>query len=92
MKASWNGATIAESDNTEVVEANHDFPPQSVDKQYLRPSETRTTCPWKGQAHYFDIVVGEQVNKDAAWHYPEPKEAAASIKDHVAFWRGVEVS
>ena len=92
MKASWNGATIAESDNTEVVEANHYFPPESVDKQYLRPSETRTTCPWKGQAHYFDIVVGEQVNKDAAWHYPEPKEAAASIKDHVAFWRGVEVS
>ena len=92
MKATWNGATIAESDNTEVVEANHYFPPESVDKQYLRPSETRTTCPWKGQAHYFDIVVGEQVNKDAAWHYPEPKEAAASIKDHVAFWRGVEVS
>ncbi len=91
MKAVWNNATIAESDKTVVIEGNHYFPPESVDKQYFQESSTHTTCPWKGKASYYSVVVDGQVNKDAAWYYPEPKPAAAEIKDHVAFWRGVEV-
>jgi uncharacterized protein (DUF427 family) len=91
MKATWNGIVIAQSDRTEVVEGNHYFPPDSVKSEFLRPSDTRTTCPWKGDASYYDVVVGDEVNKDAAWYYPEPKEAANQIKNHVAFWRGVEV-
>jgi len=92
MKAVWNNATIAESDKTVVVEGNHYFPPDSVNKQYFQQSSTHTTCPWKGLASYYNVVVNGQVNKDAAWYYPEPKPAAAEIKDHVAFWRGVKVS
>ena len=91
MKAIWNDAVIAESDNTEVVEGNHYFPPDSLDSSMLRASDHRTTCPWKGQAHYYDVVVNGEVNANAAWYYPEPSSAAAQIKDHVAFWRGVKV-
>jgi len=91
MKAVWNGHVIAESDRTVVVENNHYFPPESVQTERLRESGRRSTCPWKGEAHYFDVVVDEDENKDAAWSYPAPKEAAEHIKDHVAFWKGVEV-
>jgi uncharacterized protein (DUF427 family) len=91
MKATWNGATIAESDDTVVVEDNHYFPADSVRAEYLRDSDTHTTCPWKGLASYKSIAVDGQLNADAAWYYPEPKDAAAEIKDRFAFWRGVEV-
>ena len=92
MKAIWKDTVIAESDSTVVVEGNHYFPPASVKKEHLRPSDTHTTCPWKGLASYYDVVVGDNVNSDAAWYYPEPKDAAAEIKDHIAFWRGVSVT
>ena len=92
MKAILNGTVIAESDDTVVVEGNHYFPPASLREDHLRPSDTRTRCPWKGEAHYYDVVVDGEVNKDAAWYYPEPKEAASAIKGRVAFWRGVQVA
>jgi len=92
MKAVWNNTEIAKSDDTVVVEGNHYFPLTSVDKDYLRESDTRSNCPWKGQASYYNIVVGEEVNTDAAWYYPDPKPAAAEISGRVAFWRGIEVS
>ncbi len=92
MKAIWNGTVVAESDNTVVVEGNHYFPPDSVRAELLEPSEKTTHCPWKGDASYRSIVVDGERNSDAAWHYPEPKDAAAEIKDHVAFWNGVEVT
>ncbi len=91
MKATWNNVDIAESDKTVVVEGNHYFPPETVNKDYLQESSKHTTCPWKGEASYYHVVVKGQVNKDAAWYYPEPKAAAAEIKNHVAFWRGVKV-
>ena len=91
VKASWNKATIAESGDTMVVEGNHYFPPDAVDFDRLKPSETTTICPWKGTAHYFHIVVDGETNPDAAWYYPEPKPEAARIRDRVAFWKGVEV-
>jgi uncharacterized protein (DUF427 family) len=91
MKATWNGATLAESEDTVVVEGNHYFPPESVRAEYLRDSDTHTTCPWKGLASYKSIEVDGQLNADAAWYYPEPKDAAAEIRDRFAFWRGVEV-
>ncbi|MGH8477195.1 MAG: DUF427 domain-containing protein [Methylococcales bacterium] len=91
MKALWNNAVLAQSDNTIVVERNHYFPPDSVNREYFRESNTHTTCPWKGQASYYDVVVGGEANKDAAWYYPEPKEAAKQIKNYVAFWKGVKV-
>ena len=91
MKATWNGAVIAESDDTVVVEGNHYFPLESVKRDLLRPSATHTVCSWKGTASYYDVVVGGAVNKDAAWYYPEPKEAAREIAGRVAFWRGVTV-
>jgi len=91
MKAIWNGHVIAESDQTVVVENNHYFPPDSVRNEFLRESRHRSTCPWKGEAHYYHIVVGGDENRNAAWSYPEPKEAADHIRDHVAFWKGVEV-
>jgi uncharacterized protein (DUF427 family) len=91
-KATWNGKVIAESDNTEVVEGNQYFPPDSVNREYLQPSETHTLCPWKGTASYYNVVVDGSVNKDAAWYYPEPKDAAKRIKDYVAFYRGVTVA
>ena len=90
-RAIWNGATLAESDRTEVVEGNQYFPSESVNRSYLRDSTTHTTCPWKGIASYYDVVVNGQTNRDAAWYYTSPKDAAKQIKDHVAFWRGVTV-
>jgi uncharacterized protein (DUF427 family) len=91
MRALWNNAVLAQSDNTIVVERNHYFPPDSINREYFRESNTHTTCPWKGQASYYDVVVGGEANKDAAWYYPEPKEAAKQIKNYVAFWKGVRV-
>ena len=91
MKATWNGEIIAESENTIVVEGNHYFPPESVARTHLKPSSTTTECSWKGTAHYYSVVIGDEENPDAAWYYPDPKGAAAEIKDHVSFWRGVEV-
>ncbi|UCE02716.1 MAG: DUF427 domain-containing protein [Candidatus Latescibacterota bacterium] len=90
-KAMWNGAVLAESHETRVVEGNHYFPPDSVNKTHFKRSESQTTCPWKGQASYYSIEVDGKVKEDAAWYYPDPKEAAIEIKDHVAFWKGVEV-
>jgi len=91
MKAMWKNTVLAESKDTVVVEGNHYFPTDSLNQQYFKSSGTHTTCPWKGQASYFHIEVGGDVNKDAAWTYPDPKEAAKHIKDYVAFWKGVEV-
>jgi uncharacterized protein (DUF427 family) len=91
MKATWNSAVLAESDKTIVIEGNHYFPPDSINRQYFQDSSTHTTCPWKGEASYYDVLVDGQVNKDAAWYYPEPKPAADEIKGRVAFWRGVKV-
>jgi len=91
VKATWNGKVIAESDKCEVVEGNYYFPPGDVQKEFLKKSDTHSTCPWKGEASYYDVVVDGKVNKDAAWHYPEPKEAAKNITGFVAFWNGVEV-
>ena len=91
MKATWNDATIAESDETIVIEGNHYFPPDTINSEHFQPSEKHTTCPWKGEASYYDVVVNGEVNKDAAWYYPEPKAAAAEIKGYIAFWRGVKV-
>ena len=91
MKAIWHDAVLAESNETIVVEGNHYFPPASVHRAHVRESVTHTTCPWKGEASYYDVLVGAEANKDAAWYYPEPKEAAAQIRDYVAFWRGVKV-
>ena len=91
MKAIWRDAVLAESDKTEVVEGNHYFPPDAINREYFSESQTHTTCPWKGEASYYDVVVNGEVNRDAAWYYPEPKPAASNIKDHVAFWRGVTV-
>ncbi|ABU57945.1 MULTISPECIES: DUF427 domain-containing protein [Roseiflexus] len=90
-RAVWNGVVIAESDATIVVEGNHYFPPESVKHEYLRESATHTVCSWKGVASYYDIVVNDAVNRDAAWYYPEPKEAARRIAGYIAFWRGVKV-
>lgn len=91
MKALWKNVVLADSNETVVVEGNHYFPPDSINHHYLKRSETRTTCPWKGQASYYHIEVDGEVNKDAAWTYPEPKEKARHIKDYLAFWKGVEV-
>ena len=91
MKATWNGTTIAESDDTVVVEGNHYFPVESLRTDLTRESTTHTTCPWKGQASYYDLVVDGKTNKDAVWYYPQPKEAARQITNRVAFWKGVEV-
>ena len=91
MRAVWQNTILAESDDTVVVEGNHYFPPDSIRGEYFRPSVTHTTCPWKGLASYYDIVVDGEVNKDAAWYYPAPKDAAEQIKGRVAFWKGVGV-
>ena len=90
-KASWKGAVIADSDAFESVEGNVYFPPTAVHRENLVDSATTTVCSWKGTAHYYDVVVDGQVNRDAAWYYPDPKPAAENIKDHVAFWRGVTI-
>ena len=90
-QAWWNGSVIADSDETVAVEGNQYFPLAAVRAEFLRPSDTHTTCHWKGVASYYDVVVGDEVNKDAAWYYPEPSEAAERVRDRVAFWRGVTV-
>ena len=90
-RAIWNGTVIAETDKFELVEGNVYFPPDAIRREYFKPTETHTVCPWKGTASYYTVVVDGQENKDSAWYYPDPKPAAANIKDHVAFWRGVTV-
>lgn len=90
-KAIWNGVVIAESEKTLMVEGNHYFPPESVNKEFLTETSTHTTCPWKGVASYYNIVIEGEENKDAAWFYPEPKPAAKDIANHIAFWRGVTI-
>lgn len=92
MKAIWKGATLAQSENTVVVEGNHYFPPEGIDRRYFVDSVTHTTCPWKGIASYYSISVNGDLNKDAAWYYPDPKDAAGNIKGRIAFWRGVTVA
>jgi uncharacterized protein (DUF427 family) len=92
MKATWRGATLAESDDTVVVEGNHYFPADSIRSEYFRDSDSQTSCHWKGEASYKTVIVDGEENPDAAWYYQEPKDAAAEIKDRIAFWHGVEVS
>lgn len=90
-KAIWNNQLIAQSDKTIIVEGNHYFPPDSVNKSFLVPTQTSSECPWKGTASYYSVVVNGEENTDAAWFYPQPKDAAQSIKNYIAFWKGVEV-
>ena len=90
-KAIWNGVTLAESNQCEVVEGNQYFPPDAVRREYFKASDTHTICPWKGQASYYTVVVDSKENANAAWYYPAPKDAAKQIKDYVAFWHGVKV-
>ncbi len=90
-KAIWNDVVLAESDETELVEGNHYFPPDAINQQYFKTSDTHTSCFWKGKASYYHLDVNGQINQDAAWYYPEPKAKAAHIKDYVAFWKGVEI-
>jgi uncharacterized protein (DUF427 family) len=92
MKAMWNGAVLAESDRTIVIEGNHYFPPDSIRKEHFKPSNTHTECGWKGTASYYTIEVAGERNPDAAWYYPEPKDAAKQIAGYVAFWKGVTVT
>ncbi|MCH9023864.1 MAG: DUF427 domain-containing protein [candidate division Zixibacteria bacterium] len=91
MKAIWKDMLLAESNKTIVVESNHYFPPDSIKKDFFQPSDTVSFCPWKGDASYYTIKVGDELNKDAAWFYPDPKEKALNIKNYVAFWKGVEI-
>ena len=90
-KAIWNGTVLAESDDTVVVEGNHYFPQESINKEYFKETATTSTCPWKGQASYYSIEVNGETNRDAAWYYKQPSEQAKEIKDHVAFWKGIMV-
>ncbi|REJ70325.1 MAG: DUF427 domain-containing protein [Planctomycetota bacterium] len=90
-KAVWQDKTLAESDTTVIVDGNHYFPPDSLDRECFRESDVHTVCGWKGTANYYDVVVDGETNAQAAWYYPQPKPEAANIKDHVAFWKGVEV-
>jgi len=92
MKAIWNGVVIAESNDTRIVEGNHYFPADSINKLYFQTSDLQTDCHWKGKASYFNVKINESLNKDAAWYYPEPSGLAEGIKDYVAFWKGVEVT
>ena len=92
MKATWNGATIAESNDTVIVEGNHYFPADSLNRDLVTFSNHRSSCAWKGQAHYYSLMVNGDLNENAAWYYPEPLEAAANIKGRVAFWKGVVVA
>ncbi len=91
MKAIWNGVVLAESDDTKVVEGNHYFPPDSLHREYFRDSDRHTTCPWKGLASYYDVAAAGETARNAAWYYPEPKSAAAEIRDHVAFYGIVKI-
>jgi uncharacterized protein (DUF427 family) len=92
MKATWNGQIIAESDDIVKVEGNAYFPAASLNREYVKDSATKSTCPWKGTASYYTLAVQGQENKDAAWYYPDPKQAAAEIKGRIAFWKGVTIS
>ncbi|AYL97958.1 DUF427 domain-containing protein [Mucilaginibacter celer] len=92
MKAIWNNQVIAESNDTIVVENNHYFPKESVKAEYLKETDVHTTCPWKGKASYYTLLVDGKENQDAAWYYPEPKEAATNITNYVAFWKGVKIT
>jgi len=92
MQAQWNGKVIASSDDIVTVEGNAYFPAESLDPELIRVSSHRTVCGWKGEAHYYDVVVDGKVNANAAWFYPEPKQAAGNIRNRVAFWKGVTVS
>jgi uncharacterized protein (DUF427 family) len=92
MQAIWNGAVLAQSDDTVVVEGNHYFPKASINCDHFVESSKQTSCPWKGTASYYSIVVDGETNADAAWYYPDPKDAAAEIKDRIAFWKGVQVT
>ncbi|MDP9018083.1 MAG: DUF427 domain-containing protein [Candidatus Eremiobacteraeota bacterium] len=91
MKAIWKGTVVAESNETKVVEGNHYFPPDAIHSQFFKPSDKHTVCPWKGTASYYTLEVEGAPNADAAWYYPDPKDAAKEIKNYVAFWKGVEV-
>ena len=90
-KAIWEGTVLAESDKTVEVEGNQYFPPEAIKKDLFKPSSTHSVCPWKGTASYYDVEVNGKNNRDAAWYYPEPKDAAKQIKGYVAFWKGVKV-
>ena len=90
-KAVWSGKVIAESDHTIEIEGNHYFPPESIQMKFLKENDYHTTCPWKGKAGYYNVVVDDEVNRNAAWYYTEPKKAASEIKGYVAFWNGVKV-
>ena len=90
-KAVWNEKVIAESDQTKVIEGNHYFPPESVHQEYLQETDYHTTCPWKGKASYYNVVIDGEVNQNAAWYYPEPNKAASENKGYIAFWNGVQV-
>ena len=92
MKATWNNTVIAESDDTVVVEGNHYFPPDSIQSEYFKSSDTTSVCPWKGTASYYTLDVNGEQNPDAAWYYPDTKEAANNIRGRIAFWKGVQVS
>ncbi len=92
MKAVWNGSILAESSETIEVEGNQYFPADSINQDHFKPSETHTVCGWKGTASYYDVVVNDEINKDAAWYYPETKPDAKNIENYVAFWKGVEVT
>ena len=92
VTASWNGVRLGASDDTVVVERNHYFPADAIDPGVLTPSPTTSVCPWKGTAHYFNVMAGGRENRDAAWYYPDPKPEAAAIKGRVAFWKGVTVA
>lgn len=92
MKAIWNGQVLAESDNTVIVEGNHYFPADSLNTEYLQPTETHTVCGWKGTASYYNVVVNGKTNGDAAWYYPNAKDEAKNIENYVAFWKGIDVT
>ena len=91
VRALWKGNIIAETDEAEVVEGNYYFPPTSVHKEFLKESSTHSTCPWKGKASYYDVIVDGEKNEDAAWYYPNPKPEAKNIKGYIAFWKGIEI-
>ncbi len=90
-RAIWNGVILAESDDTVVIEGNHYFPPESIDRQFFKPSDHTSICPWKGEAAYYHVEAGGEINQDAAWYYGDPKPAAAEIAGRIAFWKGVKV-
>ena len=92
MKATWKGVTLAESDNTVLVEGNHYFPVSTLNQAYVTFSNHKTTCPWKGTASYYSLLVEGELNIDAVWYYPDPKPEAENIRNHVAFWKGVKVA